>query len=140
MDVTWIDLHVQRARHHLENIVYDNQRQIKNHNLTKTECTTIETLNQNQDINIKLTDNGGLITVMYTANNKLEAELHLYKTNFYKPSLHNPMDIYKSELIKVSYNLSPDTKTTINWLIPPNPKRGIFYTTPKLHKLPKIVS
>lgn len=124
----------------MDNFLKNKGHQIKKYNLSKIEHQAICTLKNNQDIIIVPADKGGAITTLDTKNYIKEAESQLQNNRFYVPLPLDPTSTFKTELSSLTQNLNRNIRNTINSLIPENPKTVTFYTIPKLHKLPKIIS
>ena len=135
-----IDQYITQARQHLDNFLHNNGHIDTHKNLSKNERIAITTLKNNKNITIIPADKGGSTTIMDTKKYIEEAETQLDNKHQYKPLPIDPTNEYKQELINLMKNLSPPTQTRTKALIPSNPTTAIFYTRPKIHKLPKLIA
>ncbi|XP_033099755.1 uncharacterized protein LOC117103324, partial [Anneissia japonica] len=136
----FIESFVNTAKSHLNAFINKNTGETTKDNLTKTERIAIKELNKNQNITIKKADKGGATTIMNTSDYVAEAETQLTNNEFYKLLDADPTVRYCNELTSLCTELSANTSDLIKDLIPLNPRPGTFYTIPKLHKLPKLLS
>ncbi|KAJ8035405.1 hypothetical protein HOLleu_22628 [Holothuria leucospilota] len=136
----YIDSYVQTARGSLDSFILDNHHHSNKDNLTVNERKAIKTLRSNYDIVIMPSDKGDTITVMDTADYVAEIDSQLSNTAFYEELTHDPTKLFKSELIELINHLNYNVQAEVRSLVPEQPRPGVFYTIPKLHKPSKIIA
>ncbi|XP_033116641.1 uncharacterized protein LOC117116665, partial [Anneissia japonica] len=137
----YIDSFANAAKSHLNSFI---QKYLTNlqpaDNLSKNQPTAIKNLHRNQDIIIKPADEGGNITIMDRTEYITEIETQLSNQSFYRCLSSDPTYTYKKDCTNmVSKLTNTNIKSKVRALISDEPKAGVIYILPKLHKLPKLV-
>ncbi|PIK59914.1 hypothetical protein BSL78_03210 [Apostichopus japonicus] len=99
----------------------------------------IKKLRNNPDVVIRQADKGGATTILNTTDYIFEAEKQLSNSDFYKILPEDPSRLFQpkiDELCQWYHNVA----TKIAELTPKDPSLGTFYTLPKVHKLPKLIT
>ncbi|KAJ8050802.1 hypothetical protein HOLleu_04140 [Holothuria leucospilota] len=109
-------------------------------NLPSAQTQAIKKLRRNTDIVIRPADKGGATTILNTADYVKEAEQQLSNCHFYKLLQDDPSGSFQSKVGTLCNQLSENGAATIKELIHRNPRLGIFYTLPKIHKLPQLLA
>ncbi|XP_033120928.1 uncharacterized protein LOC117120039 [Anneissia japonica] len=135
----YIDSFAKAAKSHLDIFIQKNLTTQQTDNLTPKERTAMRNLRQNKDIVIKQADKGGAITLMDRSRYIDEVNKQLSDEHFYEQLPSDCSQTYRKEALEMVANLTTDTKSKAKSLIPLNPRTGVLYTIPKLHKLPKLV-
>ena len=108
-------------------------------NLSRGECDALKWLQNNENVVIRQADKGGATIVWGKEAYTQEALRQLMNTSYYAPLSTNPMSQVRDDLKNIL-----DRALEQNWinaneykfLLPSDPKIGIFYLLPKIHKDP----
>ena len=140
----FIDSFVSTVQSHLDNFLSslqnDSTASDTQHNLSKSSRKAIRDLRNRDDIIIRRADKGGAVVVLDTTCYISEAETQLSNEMFYKEVEEDPTSAFKCELGNLINTFNLEIRQEVEELIPCNPKPGLFYTLPKIHKLPKLVA
>ncbi|CAM4618796.1 unnamed protein product [Lepidochelys olivacea] len=104
------------------------------HNLSHAERNAIHSLRNNSDIIIKKADKGGAVVIMNRSEYEQEAARQLSNTSFYKPLPYDPTESYQKQLQHLLKKLPEKAQDQIHTDTPLEPRPGIFYLLPKIHK------
>ncbi|CAM5115567.1 unnamed protein product [Eretmochelys imbricata] len=104
------------------------------HNLSHAERNAIHSLRNNSDIIIKKADKGGAVVIMNRSEYEQEAARQLSNTSFYKPLPYDPTESYQKQLQHMLKKLPEKAQDQIRTDTPLEPRPGIFYLLPKIHK------
>lgn len=102
---------------------------------TSKLCKSIKSLKNNQDIVIKPADKGGAVVIQNTVDYRAEATRQLSDETFYEELHEDPTDDFRQQAEEL-INEMPGVNVTV----PLTPRVSQFYTLPKVHKLPKLVT
>ncbi|CAM4539231.1 unnamed protein product [Lepidochelys kempii] len=104
------------------------------HNLSHAEHNAIHSLRNNSDIIIKKADKGGAVVIMNRSEYEQEATRQLSNTSFYKPLPYDATESYQKQLQHLLKKLPEKAQDQIRTDTPLEPRPGIFYLLPKIHK------
>ncbi|XP_074981174.1 uncharacterized protein LOC142070971 [Caretta caretta] len=96
--------------------------------------TAVYSLRNNSDIIIKKADKGGAVVIMNRSEYEQEAARQLSNTSFYKPLPSDPTESYQKQLQHLLKKLPEKAQDQIRTDTPLEPRPGIFYLLPKIHK------
>ena len=109
-------------------------------NLTPGQRQALKNLKTNENIIIKPADKGGAVVVQDKDDYINEANRQLNDPAFYSTLQSDPTNDFTCELNQLLCNVHPQTSSIVSNLIPKDPRPGIFYMLPKIHKLGPMVS
>uniref|UniRef100_A0A8C3T6V0 Reverse transcriptase domain-containing protein n=1 Tax=Chelydra serpentina TaxID=8475 RepID=A0A8C3T6V0_CHESE len=104
------------------------------HNLSRAEHNTINSLRNNSDIIIKKADKGGGVVIMNKLEYEQEAARQLSNSTFYRPLSSDPTEEYQKKLHHLLQKLPGKAQEQICIDTCLEPRPGIFYLLPKIHK------
>uniref|UniRef100_K7G6Y6 Reverse transcriptase domain-containing protein n=1 Tax=Pelodiscus sinensis TaxID=13735 RepID=K7G6Y6_PELSI len=128
-----LDFYIHSFRNNAQTDII-RKRQQATHNLSRAEHHAIQSLKNNLDIVIKPADKGGAVVIMNKADYNQEATRQLSNTTFYKPLPSDPTLDYQKKLHCLLKSLPTATREQILTESPSDPRPGLFYLLPKIHK------
>ncbi|KAG6932668.1 hypothetical protein G0U57_020942, partial [Chelydra serpentina] len=126
-----LDLYIECFRRCAQAEIVEKQHRLP-HNLSRAERNAIQSLRNNPDIIIKEADKGGAVVIMNRSDYQKEAARQLSNTKFYRPLSSDPTEEYTKKLHHLLRTFPTLTQEQIN--IPLEPRPGLFYLLPKIHK------
>uniref|UniRef100_A0A452HSB8 Reverse transcriptase domain-containing protein n=1 Tax=Gopherus agassizii TaxID=38772 RepID=A0A452HSB8_9SAUR len=126
-----LDLYIECFRRRAQAEIVEQQHRLP-HNLSRAERNAIHSLRNHPDIIIKEADKGGAVVIMNRSDYQKEAARQLSNTKFYRPLPSDPTEEYTKKLQHLLRTLPTLTPEEIN--IPLEPRPGLFYLLPKIHK------
>ncbi|CAN2387690.1 Reverse transcriptase (RNA-dependent DNA polymerase), partial [Pristimantis euphronides] len=127
-----LDKYINTFRCVIQSTILDKQKDVTS-NINLKERKALKNLKNNKEIIIKPADKGGAIVLTDTSDYIKEADRQLNDTRYYTKLEHDPTPNYMRELRRIIRNLSVEP-TKLLAMIPENPRVGIFYLLPKIHK------
>lgn len=106
-------------------------------NLNEGEFQALKHLEKREDIVIKKADKGSTVVVMNTNDYIDEANRQLSQSAFYKKIKNDPTKKHSDEISKAlrsMFNNGELDEDNFSGLLPENPRAGLFYLLPKIHK------
>ncbi|CAM4659574.1 unnamed protein product [Lepidochelys olivacea] len=128
-----LDFYIECFRRRARAEIVEKQHHLP-HNLSHAERNAIHSLRNNSDIIIKKADKGGAVVVMNRSEYEQEAARQLSNTSFYKPLPSDPTESYQKQLQHLLKKLPEKAQDQIRTDTPLEPRPGIFYLLPKIHK------
>uniref|UniRef100_A0A8C4VK70 Reverse transcriptase domain-containing protein n=1 Tax=Gopherus evgoodei TaxID=1825980 RepID=A0A8C4VK70_9SAUR len=126
-----LDLYIECFCRRAQAEIMEKQHRLP-HNLSRAERNAIHSLRNHPDIIIKEADKGGAVVIMNRSDYQKEAARQLSNTKFYRPLPSDPTEEYTKKLHHLLRTLPILTPEQIN--IPLEPRPGLFYLLPKIHK------
>ncbi|XP_050781640.1 uncharacterized protein LOC127035616 [Gopherus flavomarginatus] len=126
-----LDLYIECFRRRAQAEIVEQKHRLP-HNLSRAERNAIHSLRNHPDIIIKEADKGGAVVIMNRSDYQKEAARQLSNTKFYRPLPSDPTEEYTKKLQHLLRTLPTLTPEEIN--IPLEPRPGLFYLLPKIHK------
>ncbi|CAM4587217.1 unnamed protein product [Caretta caretta] len=128
-----LDFYIECFRRRARAEIVEKQHHLP-HNLSHAERNAIHSLRNNSDIIIKKADKGGAVVIMNSSEYEQEAARQLSNTSFYKPLPYDPTESYQKQLQHLLKKLPEKAQDQIRTDTPLEPRPGIFYLLPKIHK------
>ncbi|CAM4539213.1 unnamed protein product [Lepidochelys kempii] len=128
-----LDFHIECFRRRARAEIVEKQHHLP-HNLSHAEHNAIHSLRNNSDIIIKKADKGGAVVIMNRSEYEQEAARQLSNTSFYKPLPYDATESYQKQLQHLLKKLPEKAQDQIRTDTPLEPRPGIFYLLPKIHK------
>ncbi|CAM4539289.1 unnamed protein product [Lepidochelys kempii] len=128
-----LDFYIECFRRRARAEIVEKQHHLP-HNLSHAERNAIHSLRNNSDIIIKKADKGGAVVIMNRSEYEQEAARQLSNTSFYKPLPYDRTESYQKQLQHLLKKLPEKAQDQIRTDTPLEPRPGIFYLLPKIHK------
>ncbi|CAM5130490.1 unnamed protein product [Natator depressus] len=128
-----LDFYIECFRRRARAEIVEKQHHLP-HNLSRAEHNAIHSLRNNSNIIIKKADKGGAVVIMNRSEYEQEAARQLSNTTFYKPLPSDPTESYQKHLQHLLKKLPEKAQDQIRTDTPLEPRPGIFYLLPKIHK------
>ncbi|CAM4539123.1 unnamed protein product [Lepidochelys kempii] len=128
-----LDFYIECFRRRARAEIVEKQHHLP-HNLSHAEHNAIHSLRNNSDIIIKKADKGGAVVIMNRSEYEQEAARQLSNTSFYKPLPYDATESYQKQLQHLLKKLPEKAQDQIRTDTPLEPRPGIFYLLPKIHK------
>ena len=135
----FIDSFVNRARTYYDNFVSSISHDTRS-NLPNNQQSALKDLSSNNDIVIKEADKGGAITIINKEGYITDCNTLLEDNSTYHKTTTDVMQTHLKEAENLFDNITVANKEVVSKLLPTQPKPGLFYTLPKLHKLKQLIS
>ncbi|XP_073216398.1 protein FAM3B isoform X1 [Lepidochelys kempii] len=128
-----LDFCIECYHRHARAEIVEKQHHLP-HNLSRAEHNAIHSLRNNSDIIIKKADKGGAVIIMNRSEYEQEVTRQLSNTTFYKPLPSDPTEGYQKKLQHLLKKLPEKAQEQIRTDTPLEPRPGVFYLLPKIHK------
>uniref|UniRef100_A0A8C3H6A6 Reverse transcriptase domain-containing protein n=1 Tax=Chrysemys picta bellii TaxID=8478 RepID=A0A8C3H6A6_CHRPI len=128
-----LDFYIDCFRQRAKAEIVEKQHHLP-HNLSNAEHNAIYSLRNNPDIIIKKADKGGAVVVMNKLEYDQEAARQLSNTTFYRPLSSDPTEDYLKKLHHLLKKLPDKAQEQICTDTCLEPRPGVFYLLPKIHK------
>ena len=135
----FIDSFVNRARTYYDNFVSSISHDTRS-NLPNNQQSALKDLSSNNDIVIKEADKGGAITIINKEDYITDCNTLLEDNSTYHKTTTDMMQTHLNEAKNLLNNITVDNKQVVSQLLPAQPRPGLFYALPKLHKLKPLIS
>ncbi|PIK62510.1 hypothetical protein BSL78_00516 [Apostichopus japonicus] len=129
-----------KAKTYLDKFILENAKRPLSSNVNRTQSMAIKKLRNNPDVVIRQADKGGATTILNTTDYIFEAEKQLSNSDFYKILPEDPSRLFQPKIDELCQSVPQHVATKIAELTPKDPSLGTFYTLPKVHKLPKLIT
>ncbi|PIK62509.1 hypothetical protein BSL78_00515 [Apostichopus japonicus] len=136
----FIDSFACKAKTYLDKFILENAKRPLSSNVNRTQSMAIKKLRNNPDVVIRQADKGGATTILNTTDYIFEAEKQLSNSDFYKILPEDPSRLFQPKIDELCQSVPQHVATKIAELTPKDPSLGTFYTLPKVHKLPKLIT
>ena len=135
----FIDSFVNRARTYYDNFVSSISHDTGS-NLQNNQQSALKDLSSNNDIVIKEADKGGAITIINKEDYITDCNTLLEDNSAYHKTTIDMMQTHLKEAENLLNNITAANKQVVSKPLPTQPKPGLFYALPKLHKLKQLIS
>ena len=135
----FIDSFANRARTYYDNFVSSISHDTRS-SLPNNQQTALKDLSSNIDIMIKEADKGGDITIINKEDYITYCNTLLEDNSTYHKTTSDMMQTHLKEAENLLNSITVASKQVVSKLLPTQPKPGLFYALPKLHRLKQLIS
>ena len=129
---------MKKVRNHYNNLITNIPTNTLN-NLSTKQRTAMKELSTNTNIVVKEADKGGAITIINNSEYITDCVLLLNDTKTYQTTSSEIIDKHVTETKNLVKTLADSNQQIIHDVLSDQPRAGIFYGLPKLHKLKQLI-
>ena len=129
---------IEKIINHYHNLITNISANTKNY-FSTNQRTAMKELSTNTNIVVKEADKGGAITIINTSNYITDCVLLPNNAKTYQITSPDIIDKHVTEAKNLVKTLADSNRQIIHEHLPDQPRAGILYCLPKLHKLRQLI-